>query len=581
MKLIIPIAAAALLTAACSTGPKDGDYRVEVLSTNDLHGSFFDSTYVGDGVKNSIFAVKHYVDSIRRSVGDDHVVLIDAGDFLQGDNAAYYFNYVDSTSTHIFSRIAEYMGYDAVAGGNHDIETGHGVYDKVAAELNKAGIPFLAGNAIRNDNGKPYFPEYTVLKKDGLKILVLGYDNANIKAWLNESLWSGMTFESLIPLVQNDVDRLSAEINPHIVIAAVHSGTGTGDGSILESQGLDLFNSLKGVDVLICAHDHRPYTAAKEDIVLLNSGSHARNLGHGVIELSVKNGKVVSKSLTADIIPVKADKADPEMRKQFQKDYEAVKSFTLKEVGELGMDLDTRDSFKGMSDYLNLLHTISLSGDKADISIAAPLTYNGQIKAGTLIYNDLFTIYPFENQLFVITMTGDEIRRYLELSYDQWIQTSGTGNGHILRIAPRSDARNQQKRWSFTGATFNFDSAAGINYTVDVTKPSGERISITSMADGSAFDPDRTYRVAMTSYRASGGGGLLQGIGVDTDRIEDRVVMMYPEIRELLYDFLKEHGRLDRDDVCDPSVTGSWAFVPESVAGAGIAADMKLLFGGK
>ena len=155
-KFICVAAASLMLLAGCS--PKDGDCCLRILTTNDLHGSLFDSTYVDGNVRNSLMAVKWYVDSVRSAAGEQNVILLDDGDFLQGDNSVYYFNYVDTLTPHIFPRMASYMGYDAVVGGNHDIETGHKVYDRVAADLEAAGIPFLAGNAIRNDNGEPYFP---------------------------------------------------------------------------------------------------------------------------------------------------------------------------------------------------------------------------------------------------------------------------------------------------------------------------------------------------------------------------------------------------------------------------------------
>ena len=99
------------------------------------------------------------------------------------------------------------------------------------------------------------------------------------------------------------------------------------------------------------------------------------------------------------------------------------------------------------------------------------------------------------------------------------------------------------------------------------------------MADGSAFDPSRTYNVAMTSYRASGGGNLLQEVGIDTDHIGDRVVARYPEIRNILYDYLMENGSIDPEVIGNPSVIGSWKFIPESLAGPAIASDMELMFG--
>ncbi|MCQ2161010.1 MAG: bifunctional metallophosphatase/5'-nucleotidase [Bacteroidales bacterium] len=578
MKKLIFTAIAAMSLAAC--GPKDGEYTLHLLTTNDIHGTYFDSTYVNSDTRNSLMAVNAKVNDLREQYGSENVILIDDGDFLQGDNAAYYFNYVDTNTTHLYSRMAAYMYYDAVVAGNHDIETGHAVYDRVATELNAAGIPFLAGNAIRNDNGGRYLPEYTILKKNGLKVAVLGYDNANISAWLNESLWSGMKFQSLIPLVQEDVDRIIASEKPHAVIVAVHSGNGAGDGAVLESQGLDLFQSLHGVDFLVCAHDHRANTVNKEDICLINSGSHSRNLGHGTISISIKKGKVVAKSVDAELIPIDKNVCDEQMKAAFHDDYLKVKEFTLREIGALATPLYSRQAFAGMSDFINLIHTITLKSSGAQVSFAAPLSQNGIVKAGTLIYNDLFTIYPYENQLYKISMSGKEIVDCLEYSYDAWIQNPLTSGGHVLKIANRPDSRNGNTRWSFIGTSFNFDSAGGLNYTVDVTKPYGERVNVSSLADGSAFNLDEQYSVALTSYRASGGGDILKkGAGIDVANINDRVIETYPEIRELLYEFIQENGELRSEIMGDKSLLGEWYFAPKALTAPLLAHDIELLFG--
>lgn len=572
--LIALFSAAAVLASCC--GPKDGEYTFRILTTNDVHGHYFDSLYVSDRTANSLMSVAWYVDSLRVADGSENIVLLDAGDCLQGDNAAYYFNYVDTTSKHLFARMVEHMGYDAVVVGNHDIETGHPVYDRLVKTME---VPFLAANAIRTDNGKPYFQEYVTLKRHGLNITIIGFTNPNIKSWLSPLLWSGMEFESLMPdFAQNVVDRVKAKEKSDVVIVAVHAGTGSGDGSQLESQGMDLYKSLEGVDFVICSHDHRPVTHESEDICLINAGSHCNNLGYGTVTVKVEGGKVVDKTLSADLIKLDKNKVDKEMQSLFRPEFEAVKAFTLKEVGVLETDLRTRDAYRGMSDYLNLIHTLSLASTDAQISFAAPLTFNGFVKAGTLVYNDLFTIYPFENQLFEVKMSGKEIRTYLEHSYDNWINTLEPGQDHLLKISNRPDSRTGQKRWSFDGMTYNFDSAAGLVYEVDVTKPFGERINIRSLADGSDFDEAAEYKVAMTSYRASGGGGLMQAVGIDTDRIDDRVTGYYPEIRNILYDYLVENGSISPEKIGDKSVIGEWKFVPEKKAEKALDRDMKLLF---
>lgn len=575
MKRVIYAMLAAVLMSACC-GPKDGEYTFRILTTNDVHGRYFDSLYVTDGTINALTNVSWYADSIRTVAGEENVILLDAGDCLQGDNAAYYFNYADTVSKHIFARMVEYMGYDAIAVGNHDIETGHKVYDRMVETME---VPFLAANALRTDDGRPYFQEYVTLKRHGIRITVIGFTNPNIKSWLSPLLWEGMTFESLLPMAQEVVDRVKEEEKSDVVIVLTHSGTGDGDGSQLESQGLDLFKSLRGVDFIICAHDHSPVVHKNDSICLINAGSHCRNLGSGTVTVRVEDGKVVSKTLDAGLIPLDKEKVDMQMREMFRNDYEAVKAFTLKEVGELRIDLRTRDAYRGMSDYLNLLHTISLGCTPAQISFAAPLTFNGSVNAGTLVYNDLFTIYPFENQLFVVKMTGEEIKDYLEYSYDMWINTIDSADDRLLKIVNDPDSRTGQQQWSFINRSYNFDSAGGLVYKVDVTRPKGERVLIESLADGKPFEESAEYNVAMTSYRASGGGGIMRkGAGIDTDRISDRVVEYYPEIRDILYDYLLKNGEIDPEKIGDREMIGEWKFVPESLVSKAMDRDMLLLF---
>ena len=566
-----------LLLAVASCGPKDGEYTLRFLSTNDVHGRYFHEEYVKGGVRNSLISAAWYVDSVRTAAGKENVILLDVGDFLQGDNAAYYFNYEDTLSRHLHARMAEYIGYDAIIVGNHDIETGHKVYDRYNSQTS---VPFLAANAIATATGKPYFKEYAILRRHGLKIAVIGFTNPGIPGWLSEEIWSGMNFEELIPYAQQVVDKVIAEEKPDVVAVAVHGGSGTKEYTQIENPAMALFSTLKGVDLVFGAHDHRPVAMTAGSIALVNAGSHCRYLGQGIVNVTVKGRKAVAKSSDASLITVKPENHDEAMKQAFANDYDNVKAFTMREVGKLTVPLHTVDAYSGMSDYINLVHTLSLQASKAQISFAAPLTYDGSVAPGTIIYNDLFTIYPYENQLYTVNMTGGEIKGMLECSYDNWINTYNGRGGHILKIKNASDPRTGQKGWSFVARSYNFDSAAGINYEVDVTKPAGSRVNIISMADGSAFNMGGTYTVAMTSYRANGGGGLLKdGAGLDAEAVKGRIVARYPEIRELLYEFILEHKELNPELISDTQVIGSWKFVLEALASKAMTEDIRLLFG--
>lgn len=575
MKRIAVIILSCFAAAAfCMAG---NHHNLRVISTGDVHGAWFPESYVSPGrLNSSLMSVKHFVDSVRAAVGKDNVLLLDAGDCLQGDNAAYYFNNVTAGRPHLFPRISAYMGYDAIVVGNHDIEAGHRVYDRVFDELTGYGIPWLGGNALKTDGGT-YFPEYAVFQKAGLKVLVIGFTNANIGAWVADEEWEGMTFCPIVSRAQSVVDRLTAKENPQIVIMVVHSGTGDGDGRQLESEGKDLFGTLKGVDLLICGHDHRPFVIDEDVTDLVDGGSKASMVGMSSFDVETRGQRVLSKTAVTEVVRLDKNVYDKEMEEKFRPDFEEVKAFTLRPVGNLEVSLRTRDAYVGMSDYVNLLHRVQLSRPGVQLSLAAPLKYDSEVKSGQVVFNDMFTIYPYENQLVVAKLRGSEIKKALEFSYDGWI---GNGDEHVLKIQNRPDERTGSEKWSFVGRPYNFDSVGGLVYTVDVTKPCGGRICIKSMADGGAFDPEAFYNVAMTSYRANGGGGIIPlGAGLSDAEMASRIVAKDKEIRMIVYDFFLAHPTVNRELINDESIIGHWEFVPAEAAGKILEKDMELIFG--
>lgn len=555
------------------TGLLDGCGRqsdqLHIVTTGDVHGQFFATDLAGGEIRPSLEAVKYYTDSLRRQYGKNSVLLLDAGDILQGDNTVYYFNYVDTVAEHIYPRIAGYMGYDAIVLGNHDIETGHPVYDRVVPQLERRGIPVLAGNIVKADNGEAYFPYYTIIRKCGRRIAVLGFDNANIKGWLPEHLWSGLDFLSLTECVQEKVDEVREKESPDLVVVAVHSGTGKGDGTMLENQSLDLLHSLKGVDILVGAHDHTPYTAEHGGCIYVDGGAKANSVGHVTVDFTTGERQ-------HEIARPDKKLRDRKMADMFSEEIRQVKAFTDTKAGELGMELSADDALGGMCDYMNLLHTVQLKETGASLSFAAPIGRGRLAEEGDVTVNDLFRIYPYENQMFVMRLSGREIKDYLEYSYAAWLDRDC--REHLLGISEKADERTGDSGWSLNGRIYNFDSAAGLVYTVDINQPQGKRISIKSLADGSSFRNDEYYTVAMTSYRATGGGDLLaEGAGLTPDEMKSRIVSRHVEIRELLKRFFETHGKVTPETVYDAERMGCWKFMPEARAKELFTKDIELL----
>ncbi len=522
----------------------DGEYRVTVCSTTDVHGAYFDSAYVDNlAAKTSLANVSSYLKEIR---GEGvQPVLIDVGDNLQGDNAAYYFNYVATDVPHVYPRIAAYLGYDAIVVGNHDIETGHDVYDRVARELT---MPYLAANAAfdRDENGRAdmdenpdgktvsdsYFVPYCVVDRGGVKVAIVGMTNGNIKSWLADDIWRGMDFQIISEMVQPVIDRMIEKEKPQLVVLAVHSGTGAEQPN-RENEAQYLAATLRGVDIVLNGHDHRPVAREVENVnggsvVLIDAGTKAVVVGQADFTLTVKNGKVVSKSVDYKLVPMEKYPVDPDYVAAFKEDFNAVKAFAQRPIGQLSENIFLADALDGPSTYINLVQTVQLASSGADISFAAPLTSSGVVPKGVIEFQDLVSIYKFENQLYVVEMTGKQIKDYLEYSYKNWVNKSGP--------------------------SYNWDSADGIRYEVSRKAPDGERVKILSMNDGTPFDLDKTYKVAMTSYRASGGGDLVrEGAGIDPASLV--VVRKMKDIRSLIGDYIAAQKEIE------PTVATNWKFV--------------------
>ena len=144
--------------------------KIRVVETSDVHGCFFPYDFINRKPKaGSLARVSSYVDSLRQEY-NDRLILLDNGDLLQGQPTCYYYNYINTKARNVASDVLNYMKYDAETFGNHDVETGHAVYDKWVSELK---CPVLGANIINTKTGKPYVKPYVILEREGIRIAIL------------------------------------------------------------------------------------------------------------------------------------------------------------------------------------------------------------------------------------------------------------------------------------------------------------------------------------------------------------------------------------------------------------------------
>ena len=169
-------------------------------------------------------------------------------------------------------------------------------------------------------------------------------------------------------------------------------------------------------------------------------------------------------------------------------------------------------------------------------------------------------------------LTGKEIKGFLEMSYTLWTNQMHSPDDHLMLFNEEDKGFGR-----FKNPSFNFDSAAGIIYTVDVTKPQGEKIRIERMASGEPFDMNKVYRVAVNSYRGNGGGDLLtKGAGIPKTELAKRIV--YSTDKDLRFYLMK---RIEEVKVLDPKPLNQWKFIPEEWTIPASKRDYDILFGEK
>jgi 2',3'-cyclic-nucleotide 2'-phosphodiesterase/3'-nucleotidase len=557
--------------------------EITIMHTSDIHGTFFPYDFINNKpIDRSISQVYSVVRQERKQ--NKNLILLDNGDILQGQPTAYYYNFIDTASVHLAARIINFMEYDAASVGNHDIETGHAVYDKVFAEYD---CPVLAANAVRTSDGKPYFKPYTIIKRDGIKVAVLGLITPGIPKWLPNSIWEGIEFRDMVETAKYWIQEIRSKENPHLILGLFHSGYNfEREGENIntrnnENASLLVAQQVAGFDAVFIGHDHDKYCGkisniAGDSVLIVDPQNEGKLVSKVQINIKVKGNKVIEKTVKGNLIETKNVEPDSSFIAEFKSDFDAVKQFVSRPIGKFIKSISTRKSFFGPSEFIDLIHRIQLDITEADISFTAPLSFDAEIAKGNVYVSDMFKLYRYENLLYAMQLTGKEVKDFLEYSYSLWVNQMQTPSDNILLLRETENNRNGQLQNPY----YNFDAAAGIIYTVDVTKPLGEKINIKSMYNGDKFDFDKTYKVAINSYRGNGGGGhLTEGAKIAKDELSKRII--FSTSRDLRYFLMKW---IERQNQVEPTLLygdDEWKFIPETLVKPAIERNYKLLFNNK
>ena len=514
MKTIKTAFMIALTALFASCAPKET--TLTFVEVTDTHGRY-------DEFANDALLLKQ----MRGEMGD-RMILLDNGDDMQGTPFQYCSNQ-DAEHPNLVSAVLNSIPFDAVCVGNHDIEAGRRVFDRVFAEMN---MPVLCANVIDETTGEPYFTPYIILKRDGYKIAVLGLLTPYVVTWVPDRLRPGLRFDNLEEAAAQWVKTIHDKEHPDLMVGLFHSGWEPMAQNLPEDHPLGRENATKwvaenvpGFDLIFYGHDHRAraekvVNVAGDTVCVLNSGCRGQGLAKA--EVTLKKGQ--KPQISIELIPTDSEEKDSTYLAMLQPYLDRAEAYRQEPVAELPVGISSDEAFSGPCLWVDEIHrcqfeTVETEGIHADISMAAPLGSGKTLEAGMLTVNDFFTWYPFENSLAVMALTGKEVKAFLEYAYEM------------------------------KSPIYNFDTGAGILYEVTNSYPMGERINILSMADGTPFDMEKTYNVVMNSYRSMGGGNhLINGVGWAQEEIKDHVVWQSDrDLRSLFIDWARNKGVLDSE----------------------------------
>lgn len=577
MKLILVLILCQILWAGTMEA-QEKVVKLKIVETSDVHGNFYPYDFVRrQPSAGSLARVYTWVQQERRRFGDN-LILLDNGDILQGQPSAYYYNYIDTVSPHLTAEMLNFMAYDAGNMGNHDIETGRAVFDRWTGDCR---FPVLGANILDTATGKTHLKPYVVLEREGVKIAVLGMITPAIPMWLSENLWPGLRFEDMEAAARKWIPFIREQEKPDVIIGLFHAGKNAVwmGGKYRDNASVEVASRVPGFDVILAGHDHaracfKVANEAGDSVLVVNPANNAVTVGDVEITLTLRGGKVTDKLVEGRLTDVGTLEPSPEFMQHFAGQYDAIQAFVSKKIGRFTQPISTRPAYFGPSAFVDLIHRLQLEIGKAEISLAAPLSFNARIEAGDIYVSDMFNLYKYENMLYTMSLSGKEIRGALEMSYALWTNQMHSP-GDPLLLLRESSVSGAEERTFFQHPSYNFDSAAGIIYTVDITRPAGQKVTILSMADGTPFDENRMYKVAVNSYRGNGGGELLtKGAGISQEELKSRI--LFSTDKDLRY-YLMQY--IEQRQIVTPRSLDQWKFIPANWVKPAAERDYKKLFG--
>lgn len=478
----------------------EGEKHVTILGTSDMHGNIWGYSYE-DGketANNGMARLYTYIQQVRAENPD--AILIDAGDDIQGTILTDDIYNKTPDEPHPVIAAMNYMGYDAMTLGNHEFNWGIETMQKIT---DQADFPVLAANVTDAAGKYVTGAGWTMVDKGGVKVAVIGVVTPDVPIWDGGKQGiDSCTYEAASLAVKKAVAEIGGQAD--LIVVSAHMGL---YAEFDEENGSDsaqkILEDNPEVDVLQVAHNHVVVKEKQGNVVIGGVRNSGRDIARFDLTLDADNQVIDSKVEVVDmngVTPSGEIRSIPLVAEAQQKTIDFIQGGTGAD-GEEGTPLGVttakfqpEDEFAGLpqgklqdSAVMDLINKVQLEASGADVSAAALFKDTSDLPAGSINYGNIFDIYKFDNTLYRVTVTGKELKAYMEWSaecYNQWVP----GDINVSLDPEYPD--------------YLYDMFAGVDYEINLSKPKGERIE-NVLFQGKPLADDQTLTLAVNNYRYS------------------------------------------------------------------------------
>jgi 5'-nucleotidase/UDP-sugar diphosphatase len=382
-------------------------------------------------------------------------LLLSAGDMIQGNNWA------NLSKGESVIELMNAMDFDAMVVGNHEFDFGQGVLKK---RISEAKFPIVGANVESLEDLRPY----VIKEVKGIRVAIMGVVTDDLPATSHPRNVTGLKFVSPIETVEKYVKEVKGNANVLIVLS--HIGF---------PMDRILAEKVEGIDVIVGGHSHAkvPQPVRVRDTVIVQAWEHGKALG--VLDLTLKEGRVVHYEGHLEEITPKIGKENPMILAIVKKYNQRMGAVLDEKTGETEVDLDgeRRNVRKRETNFGDFIADVVREVSGADVAIINGGGIRASIRKGEIRVKDIYTALPFDNYIVAIRLNGRQIGGALE---------------HGVSTVEEEEGR--------------FPQVSGLTFTYSRSGKRGSRIKEIFVA-GKAIDPEREYVVATNDFLAVGGDG--------------------------------------------------------------------------